>query len=98
VKDLADTIRDHWKRFGLIDLEIRESLECVQVIAKYRDKVGGPWGVGCDPDPIVAIEKALVAGEDVQTEFPNRLGAVREWTPELASLKNQLEVDFDNLL
>lgn len=61
--DLQSAIRDHEKRLGLVNFEARESLGGWQAIAKYRHNITGPWGVGCDPDMVTAMQKALIAGE-----------------------------------
>lgn len=60
--DIAPALRNARKNLGLVELIIRESLSGLQCIAKYEGALDGPWGVGCDEDPIVAIEKALAAG------------------------------------
>lgn len=44
---------------GLCELSLRESVGGWQAIAKYRDRRNGPWDVGCDPNPVTAVHKAL---------------------------------------
>lgn len=67
MSDLAATIRDHWKNLGLRELKVIESLGGQQAIAKYEDIITGPWGVGCDPDPVTAIERALAKGAAIRS-------------------------------
>lgn len=61
-RELGPALRNAVKNLGLVELVVRESVGGLQAIAKYRECVSGPWGVGCDEDPVAAIEKALAAG------------------------------------
>lgn len=78
---LVEAIRDHEQRLGMVDLQVRESVGGWQAIAKYHHAIAGPWGVGCDVDMVVALEKALIAGEHEMSL--GRSQGQTKWTPEL---------------
>jgi hypothetical protein len=78
---LVDLIERHENDLGLVNLECRDSLGGWQAIAKYREHVGGPWGVGCDTNMVVAMTKALLAGEHELALDRGWRGT--EWTPSL---------------
>lgn len=46
---------------GLHELVLRESVGGWQVVVKVHGALRGPWGVGCDTDPVKAIRAALGA-------------------------------------
>lgn len=63
--DIGVAIRQAIKNLNLVTLIVRESVGGYQVIAKYRETEGGPWGVSHfdeNGDPIEAIEEALRKG------------------------------------
>ena len=68
-ENIGPAFRHAVKSLGLVEMVIRESTGGqLQCIAKYRNDIVGPWGVGVDADPIAAIAKALAAGEQINAD------------------------------
>lgn len=74
--DLASMIEEAVQRDGLQELTVRVSRygadgktpECWQALAKCRDRMGGPWGVGILASPGAAIRSALLKLADTPAE------------------------------
>lgn len=62
MSDVGAAIRAAHKNYRLVELVVRESVRGFQCIIKYDQNQLGPWGIGCDEDPIRAIEEAMRKG------------------------------------
>jgi hypothetical protein len=62
IDDIGPHLRTAHKNLKLVELVVRDSINGFQAIVKFAETQNGPWGVGCDIDPIDAIEKALKSG------------------------------------
>ena len=58
---LETKIREAAASGRLSEIVLRESFKGWQAVAKFHGALGGPWNVGCDPDPVTALQKAFDA-------------------------------------
>lgn len=54
---------------GLRQLILQESVGGWQAILKYGSRITGPWDVGCDESPELALRKALELHEAAKPEI-----------------------------
>lgn len=103
MNDLGHVLRQAVKNRGLIELVVRESIGGFQAISKFDETRNGPWGVGTDADPILAIEQALESGARelarVRAEFTGkeRAESARDCVRNPPK-KRQINDDFEDLL
>lgn len=64
----------------LCDVTIRDTAgDEFQCVVKSRKAIMGPWGVGCDKDMMVALEKAIISLEQELYLRGAEVAHVAEW-------------------